>query len=281
MNTLNKSKYKTLSTVFGCLTLVWFLSIVVCYIISKIIGENEESVLNGIVSIIVVMSAFLFLIFAILFMVFRGLRKNELKKKIEETSQLEKLELENDKIVEHKEPLYTHSSSDKIGIWPYMKGIYYSNIPLFYVLIVVMLFSYAMIYPTVSSSTKDGFDLTMVICLIVTTTLLFQLVYLYAPLVSYFTAKKQNTTTVVEFYDDRISVKSSSDNKTLSTNGKVMLDYDVTYRRMIKARKDKSCFYFNYLNDKRKNLSFLISYLDLDPEIISFLDKKAAEVNHK
>lgn len=280
MSMKNKNKYRRESNVFGILTAVFFVVMVVFYCVFSKVDVEEKKELATVIAIVVVCSFALFLCFSVLFIVFNILRSSYMKKVLKETNQFEKLEMESEEIVEKKEPLYHYSYSKKISLGSYMKGTYYSSVSLFYVFLSLALLSYFLLYLPLNTSKNTLEDWIPVIVVIVCFNFLFLLVFVFTPLNSYLTAKKNKISTEISLYDDRIRIQSSSDKKELSLNAKVTVDFKISYRRMIKARKDKSCFYFNYLNEKGKNACLLITHKGLEKDIVDFYQNKMIEINN-
>lgn len=203
-----------------------------------------------------------------------------MKKMMKETNQLEKLEMESEEIVDKKEPLYHYSDSEIISLGSYMKGTYYSSVSLFYVFLSLALLSYLLLYLPLNTSKNTLGDWIPVIVVIICFNLLFLLVFVFVPLNSYLTAKKNRISAEISLYDDRIRIQNSSEHKELSPNAKVTVDFEISYRRMIKARKDKSYYYFNYLNEKGKNACLVITYKGLEKNIADFYRNKMIEINN-
>ena len=232
----NKNKYKRESTVFGILTAVFFVVMVVFYCVFSKVDVEEKKELAAVIAFVVVGSFVLFLCFSVLFIVFNILRSSYMKKMMKETNQLEKLEMESEEIVDKKEPLYHYSDSEIISLGSYMKGTYYSSVSLFYVFLSLALLSYLLLYLPLNTSKNTLGDWIPVIVVIICFNLLFLLVFVFVPLNSYLTAKKNRISAEISLYDDRIRIQNSSDNKELSPNAKVTVDFEISYRRMIKAR---------------------------------------------
>lgn len=279
MSMKNKNKYRRESNVFGILTAVFFVVMVVFYCVFSKIDIEEKKELATVIAFVVVCSFALFLCFAVLFIVFNILRSSYMKKVMKETNQFEKLEMESKEIVDKKEPLYHYSDSEIISLGSYMKGTYYSSVSLFYVFLSLALLSYLLLYLPLNTSKNTSGDWIPVIVVVVCFNLLFLLVFVLTPLNSYLTAKKNRTSTEISLYDDRIRIQNSSDHKELSSNAKVTVDFEISYRRMIKARKDKFCYYFNYLNEKGKNVCLVITYKGLEKNIADFYQNKMIEIN--
>lgn len=280
MSMKNKNKYKRESTVFGILTAAFFVVMVVFYCVFSKVDVEEKKELATVIAFVVVCSFVLFLCFSVLFIVFNILRSSYMKKVLKETNQFEKLEMESEEIVEKKEPLYHYSDSEKIRLGSYMKGTYYSSVSLFYVFLSLALLSYFLLYLPLNTSKNTLGDWIPVIVVIICFNLLFLLVFVFTPLNSYLTAKKNRISAEISLYDDRIRIQNSSDHKELSSNAKVTVDFEISYRRMIKARKDKSCFYFNYLNEKGKNVCLVITHKGLEKDIVDFYQNKMIEINN-
>lgn len=276
----NKNKYKRESTVFGILTAAFFVVMVVFYCVFSKVDVEEKKELATVIAFVVVGSFALFLCFSVLFIVFNILRSSYMKKVMKETNQLEKLEMESEEIVDKKEPLYHYSDSEIISLGSYMKGTYYSSVSLFYVFLSLALLSYFLLYLPLNTSKNTLGDWIPVIVVIICFNLLFLLVFVFVPLNSYLTAKKNRISAEISLYDDRIRIQNSSEHKELSPNAKVTVDFEISYRRMIKARKDKSCFYFNYLNEKGKNVCLVITYKGLEKNIADFYQNKMIEINN-
>ena len=240
-------------------------------------GKKE---LATVIAFVVVGSFVLFLCFSVLFIVFNILRSSYMKKMMKETNQLEKLEMESEEIVDKKEPLYHYSDSEIISLGSYMKGTYYSSVSLFYVFLSLALLSYLLLYLPLNTSKNTLGDWIPVIVVIICFNLLFLLVFVFVPLNSYLTAKKNRISAEISLYDDRIRIQNSSEHKELSPNAKVTVDFEISYRRMIKARKDKSYYYFNYLNEKGKNVCLVITYKGLEKNIADFYQNKMIEINN-
>ena len=276
----NKNKYKRESTVFGILTAAFFVVMVVFYCVFSKVDVEEKKELATVIAFVVVGSFALFLCFSVLFIVFNILRSSYMKKVMKETNQLEKLEMESEEIVDKKEPLYHYSDSEIISLGSYMKGTYYSSVSLFYVFLSLALLSYFLLYLPLNTSKNTLGDWIPVIVVIICFNLLFLLVFVFVPLNSYLTAKKNRISAEISLYDDRIRIQNSSEHKELSPNAKVTVDFEISYRRMIKARKDKSCYYFNYLNEKGKNVCLVITYKGLEKNIADFYQNKMIEINN-
>ena len=276
----NKNKYKRESTVFGILTAAFFVVMVVFYCVFSKVDVEEKKELATIIAFVVVGSFALFLCFSVLFIVFNILRSSYMKKVMKETNQLEKLEMESEEIVDKKEPLYHYSDSEIISLGSYMKGTYYSSVSLFYVFLSLALLSYLLLYLPLNTSKNTLGDWIPVIVVIICFNLLFLLVFVFVPLNSYLTAKKNRISAEISLYDDRIRIQNSSEHKELSPNAKVTVDFEISYRRMIKARKDKSYYYFNYLNEKGKNVCLVITYKGLEKNIADFYRNKMIEINN-
>ncbi len=276
----NKNKYKRESTVFGILTAAFFVVMVVFYCVFSKVDVEEKKELATIIAFVVVGSFALFLCFSVLFIVFNILRSSYMKKVMKETNQLEKLEMESEEIVDKKEPLYYYSGSEIISLGSYMKGTYYSSVSLFYVFLSLALLSYLLLYLPLNTSKNTLGDWIPVIVVIICFNLLFLLVFVFVPLNSYLTAKKNRISAEISLYDDRIRIQNSSEHKELSPNAKVTVDFEISYRRMIKARKDKSYYYFNYLNEKGKNVCLVITYKGLEKNIADFYQNKMIEINN-
>ena len=276
----NKNKYKRESTVFGILTAAFFVVMVVFYCVFSKVDVEEKKELATIIAFVVVGSFALFLCFSVLFIVFNILRSSYIKKVMKETNQLEKLEMESEEIVDKKEPLYYYSGSEIISLGSYMKGTYYSSVSLFYVFLSLALLSYLLLYLPLNTSKNTLGDWIPVIVVIICFNLLFLLVFVFVPLNSYLTAKKNRISAEISLYDDRIRIQNSSEHKELSPNAKVTVDFEISYRRMIKARKDKSYYYFNYLNEKGKNVCLVITYKGLEKNIADFYQNKMIEINN-
>lgn len=276
----NKNKYKRESAVFGILTAVFFAVMVVFYCVFSKVDVEEKKELATVIAFVVVGSFVLFLCFSVLFIVFNILRSSYMKKVMRETNQFEKLEMESEEIVNKKEPLYHYSDSEIISLGSYMKGTYYSSVSLFYVFLSLALLSYFLLYLPLNTSKNTLGDWIPVIVVIVCFNLLFLLVFVFVPLNSYLTAKKNRISAEISLYDDRIRIQNSSEHKELSPNAKVTVDFEISYRRMIKARKDKSYYYFNYLNEKGKNVCLVITYKGLEKNIADFYQNKMIEINN-
>lgn len=276
----NKNKYKRESTVFGILTAAFFVVMVVFYCVFSKVDVEEKKELATIIAFVVVGSFALFLCFSVLFIVFNILRSSYMKKVMKETNQLEKLEMESEEIVDKKESLYHYSDSEIISLGSYMKGTYYSSVSLFYVFLSLALLSYLLLYLPLNTSKNTLGDWIPVIVVIICFNLLFLLVFVFVPLNSYLTAKKNRISAEISLYDDRIRIQNSSEHKELSPNAKVTVDFEISYRRMIKARKDKSYYYFNYLNEKGKNVCLVITYKGLEKNIADFYRNKMIEINN-
>ena len=276
----NKNKYKRESTVFGILTAVFFVVMVVFYCVFSKVDVEEKKELATVIAFVVVGSFVLFLCFSVLFIVFNILRSSYMKKMMKETNQLEKLEMESEEIVDKKEPLYHYSDSKIISLGSYMKGTYYSSVSLFYVFLSLALLSYLLLYLPLNTSKNTLGDWIPVIVVIICFNLLFLLVFVFVPLNSYLTAKKNRISAEISLYDDRIRIQNCSEHKELSPNAKVTVDFEISYRRMIKARKDKSYYYFNYLNEKGKNVCLIITYKGLEKNIADFYQNKMIEINN-
>lgn len=276
----NKNKYKRESTVFGILTAAFFVVMVVFYCVFSKVDVEEKKELATIIAFVVVGSFALFLCFSVLFIVFNILRSSYMKKVMKETNQFEKLEMESEEITDKKEPLYHYSDSEIISLGSYMKGTYYSSVSLFYVFLSLALLSYLLLYLPLNTSKNTLGDWIPVIVVIICFNLLFLLVFVFVPLNSYLTAKKNRISAEISLYDDRIRIQNSSEHKELSPNAKVTVDFEISYRRMIKARKDKSYYYFNYLNEKGKNVCLVITYKGLEKNIADFYQNKMIEINN-
>ena len=276
----NKNTSKRESTVFGILTAAFFVVMVVFYCVFSKVDVEEKKELATIIAFVVVGSFALFLCFSVLFIVFNILRSSYMKKVMKETNQLEKLEMESEEIVDKKEPLYYYSGSEIISLGSYMKGTYYSSVSLFYVFLSLALLSYLLLYLPLNTSKNTLGDWIPVIVVIICFNLLFLLVFVFVPLNSYLTAKKNRISAEISLYDDRIRIQNSSEHKELSPNAKVTVDFEISYRRMIKARKDKSYYYFNYLNEKGKNVCLVITYKGLEKNIADFYQNKMIEINN-
>lgn len=276
----NKNKYKRELTVFGILTAAFFVVMVVFYCVFSKVDVEEKKELAAVIAFVVVGSFALFLCFSVLFIVFNILRSSYMKKVMKETNQLEKLEMESEEIVDKKEPLYYYSGSEIISLGSYMKGTYYSSVSLFYVFLSLALLSYLLLYLPLNTSKNTLGDWIPVIVVIICFNLLFLLVFVFVPLNSYLTAKKNRISAEISLYDDRIRIQNSSEHKELSPNAKVTVDFEISYRRMIKARKDKSYYYFNYLNEKGKNVCLVIKYKGLEKNIADFYQNKMIEINN-
>lgn len=276
----NKNKYKRESTVFGILTAAFFVVMVVFYCVFSKVDVEEKKELATIIAFVVVGSFALFLCFSVLFIVFNILRSSYMKKVMKETNQFEKLEMESEEITDKKEPLYHYSDSEIISLGSYMKGTYYSSVSLFYVFLSLALLSYFLLYLPLNTSKNTLGDWIPVIVVIICFNLLFLLVFVFVPLNSYLTAKKNRISAEISLYDDRIRIQNSSEHKELSPNAKVTVDFEISYRRMIKARKDKSYYYFNYLNEKGKNVCLVITYKGLEKNIADFYQNKMIEINN-
>ena len=276
----NKNKYKRESIVFGILTAVFFAVMMVFYCVFSKVDVEEKKELATVIAFVVVGSFVLFLCFSVLFIVFNILRSSYMKKVMKETNQLEKLEMESEEIVQKKETLYHCSDSEILSLGSYMKGTYYSSVSLFYVFLSLALLSYFLLYLPLNTSKNTLGDWIPVIVVIVCFNLLFLLVFVLAPLNSYLTAKKNRISAEIFIYDDRIRIQNSSEHKELSPNAKVTVDFEISYRRMIKARKDKSYYYFNYLNEKGKNVCLVITYKGLEKNIADFYQNKMIEINN-
>ena len=276
----NKNKYKRESAVFGILTAVFFAVMVVFYCVFSKVDVEEKKELATVIAFVVVGSFVLFLCFSVLFIVFNILRSSYMKKMMKETNQFEKLEMESEEIVDKKEPLYHYSDSEIISLGSYMKGTYYSSVSLFYVFLSLALLSYLLLYLPLNTSKNTLGDWIPVIVVIICFNLLFLLVFVFVPLNSYLTAKKNRISAEISLYDDRIRIQNSSEHKELSPNAKVTVDFEISYRRMIKARKDKSYYYFNYLNEKGKNVCLVITYKGLEKNIADFYQNKMIEINN-
>lgn len=276
----NKNKYKRESTVFGILTAAFFVVMVVFYCVFSKVDVEEKKELATIIAFVVVGSFALFLCFSVLFIVFNILRSSYMKKVMKETNQFEKLEMESEEITDKKEPLYHYSDSEIISLGSYMKGTYYSSVSLFYVFLSLALLSYLLLYLPLNTSKNTLGDWIPVIVVIICFNLLFLLVFVFVPLNSYLTAKKNRISAEISLYDDRIRIQNSSEHKELSPNAKVTVDSEISYRRMIKARKDKSYYYFNYLNEKGKNVCLVITYKGLEKNIADFYQNKMIEINN-
>ena len=276
----NKNKYKRESTVFGILTAAFFVVMVVFYCVFSKVDVEEKKELATVIAFVVVGSFVLFLCFSVLFIVFNILRSSYMKKVMKETNQFEKLEMESEEIVDKKEPLYHYSDSEIISLGSYMKGTYYSSVSLFYVFLSLALLSYLLLYLPLNTSKNTLGDWIPVIVVIICFNLLFLLVFVFVPLNSYLTAKKNRISAEISLYDDRIRIQNSSEHKELSPNAKVTVDFEISYRRMIKARKDKSYYYFNYLNEKGKNVCLVITYKGLEKNIADFYQNKMIEINN-
>ena len=276
----NKNKYKRESTVFGILTAAFFVVMVVFYCVFSKVDVEEKKELATIIAFVVVGSFALFLCFSVLFIVFNILRSSYMRKMMKETNQFEKLEMESEEIVDKKEPLYHYSGSEIISLCSYMKGTYYSSVSLFYVFLSLALLSYFLLYLPLNTSKNTFGDWIPVIVVIICFNLLFLLVFVFVPLNSYLTAKKNRISAEISLYDDRIRIQNSSEHKELSPNAKVTVDFEISYRRMIKARKDKSYYYFNYLNEKGKNVCLVITHKGLEKDIVDFYQNKMIEINN-
>ena len=276
----NKNKYKRESAVFGILTALFFVVMVVFYCVFSKTDVEEKKELATVIAFVVVGSFVLFLCFSVLFIVFNILRSSYMKKAMKETNQFEKLEMESEEIVDKKEPLYHYSDSEIISLGSYMKGTYYSSVSLFYVFLSLALFSYFLLYLPLNTSKNTLGDWIPVIVVIICFNLLFLLVFVFVPLNSYLTAKKNRISAEISLYDDRIRIQNSSEHNELSPNAKVTVDFEISYRRMIKARKDKSYYYFNYLNEKGKNVCLVITYKGLEKNIADFYQDRMNEINN-
>ena len=275
----NKNKYKRESTVFGILTAVFFVVMMVFYCVFSKVDVEEKKELATVIAFVVVGSFVLFLCFSVLFIVFNILRSSYMKKVMKETNQFEKLEMENEEIAQ-KKTLYHYSDSEILSLGSYMKGTYYSSVSLFYVFLSLALLSYFLLYLPLNTSKNTLRDWIPVIVVIICFNLLFLLVFVINPLNSYLTAKKNRISAEISIYDDMIRIQNSSEHKELSPNAKVTVDFEISYRRMIKARKDKSCYYFNYLNEKGKNVCLVITYKVLEKNIADFYQNKMIEINN-
>ena len=163
----NKNKYKRESTVFGILTAVFFVVMVVFYCVFSKVDVEEKKELAAVIAFVVVGSFVLFLCFSVLFIVFNILRSSYMKKMMKETNQLEKLEMESEEIVDKKEPLYHYSDSEIISLGSYMKGTYYSSVSLFYVFLSLALLSYPLLYLPLNTSKNTLGDWIPVIVVII------------------------------------------------------------------------------------------------------------------
>ena len=253
---------------------------VVFYCVFSKVDVEEKKELATVIAFVVVGSFVLFLCFSVLFIVFNILRSSYMKKVMRETNQFEKLEMESEEIVNKKEPLYHYSDSEIISLGSYMKGTYYSSVSLFYVFLSLALFSYFLLYLPLNTSKNTLGGWIPAIVVIVCFNLLFLLIFVFNPLNSYLTAKKNRISAEIFIYDDRIRIQNSSEHKELSPNAKVTVDFEISYRRMIKARKDKSYYYFNYLNEKGKNVCLVITYKGLEKNIADFYQNKMIEINN-
>ena len=80
----NKNKYKRESTVFGILTAVFFVVMVVFYCVFSKVDVEEKKELAAVIAFVVVGSFVLFLCFSVLFIVFiKVFRRNTVIIKIE------------------------------------------------------------------------------------------------------------------------------------------------------------------------------------------------------
>ena len=51
-------------------------------------------------------------------------------------------------------------------------------------------------------------------------------------------------------------------------------------KNLVQMQKDKSYYYFNYLNEKGKNVCLVITYKGLEKNIADFYQNKMIEINN-
>lgn len=281
MNTQNKIKYRTTSIVLGILTLVSFALAIGSFVLFGTLGESrKEETIYTISAFGFLLFAFLFVILGILFVIFSILKmKNQ--KKISASNPLPIPEVQNTNTLDEGTPLYTYSDDRCVKPWPYIKGVYYSSPVSFYVFLLCMVLSYFLLFVPIKTSMNSALDWACVVLIITMFTYLFFFIYLILPLITIHNAKKNKIKSMNYVYEDKIVVVNTAGTSSASTQTQVTTNMVVVFDKVSKARKDKSAYYFNFLNDKGRAVCLVVSYEGVVGFPTQFYDQKMKEINNR
>ncbi len=288
MNMKNKIKYRTASIVLGILSLVSFGLGIGSFFVFCTLGEGrQEEAIYSVSAFGTLFFLFLFLILGILFVIFSILKKKSMKKyekengytMIEEEKEL--MKSEDAPLSEEHQALYAYSDDKTTNFTSLFKGTYYSSPVSFYVLMSCMIASYFLILVPLKTSLSGTTDWVCVSLIIVLFTYLFFFVFFILPLCTIHNAKKIKKLSSVYVYEDKIVIvnKAEKEESTQATN--VTTSIVIFYDKMKKGRKDKSSYYFTYLNEKGRPSCLILSYREIEGFPISFFDDKLNALNHR
>ena len=124
---------------------------------------------------------------------------------------------------------------------------------------------------------------TWIFCILIIILFGFGLIFIFLinPLLIYLNSKKNILTSNIYIYEDRIRYVNEIAKNNISNNAILNFDARVYFSTIIKAKKDKNCYYFIYLNVKKTRVCLTLCYKDINNVPIDFLDKKMIEINNQ
>ncbi len=279
MNTKNKIRYRTPSIVFGILTLVSFaLGIAFFFLFSSLGEERKEETIYSLSALGTLFFLLLFFIFAILFVIFSILKKTQIKKMEKE---IKLPVIEEEKSAEEKQPLYTFSDDKCIRFFPYFKGIYFASPVSFYVLLFCMIGSYFLLLVPLKTSLNGAAGWACAILVILLFTYLFFFLFFVHPLCSIHATKKAKIISVSRVYEDRLVIMNQTVTGIVSSTTQVKVNMVIEFDKLIKVRKDRTAFYFNYINEKGQPTCLVLTYEGVEGFPMSFFDGKMKEIRKR
>lgn len=279
MNTKNKIKYRTTSIVFGILSLVSFVLGIGLFFFFSTLGEDrKEEAIYSVSALGTLLFFFLFFVFAILFVIFSILKKINARK-MEKENKLPVMEEE--KIPEDQEALYTYTDDRCMKLWHYFKGIYYASPVAFYTLLFCMIASYFLLLVPIKTRQNGAMGWACAILVILLFTYLFFFVFLIQPLCSIHATKKAKVTSMSKVYEDKLVVVNQAGTSGSSTQTRVTVNIIVEFEKISKIRKDKSAFYFNFINEKGRPACLVVTYEGVEGFPMSFFDEKMKQIANR
>ena len=279
------SKYKKAWIVIAFMSLAFFILTLVCFFkFSTLIDSQKEEPIYALTALGTLLFVFLFLVTIVLLIIFLTLYlvkakqiSNAERKEVKQNS-THKSDSNNLKDIS---ALYQFCDDKQLPFSSLLKGYYYSGTLIFYTLLILFPLSFCLLLIPLKTFMNDV--VTWICCILIIILFGFGLIFIFLinPLLIYLNSKKNILTSNIYIYEDRIRYVNEIAKNNISNNAILSFDASVYFSTIIKAKKDKNCYYFIYLNVKKTRVCLTLCYKDINNVPIDFLDKKMIEINNQ
>lgn len=285
MNNNKILKYKKAWIVIAFISLAFFILSVVCFFkFSTLIDSQKEEPIYTLTALGTLLFAFLFLVSIVLLIIFLTLYLVKAK----QISKAERKEVKQNSVLKSDSniskdinALYQFCDKKQIPFSSLLKGNYYSAILVFYTLLILFPLSFSLLLIPLKTFMNDV--IMWVFCILIIFLFGFGLIFMFLinPLLIYLNGKKNILKSNIYIYEDRIRYVNEIAKNNISNNAILSFDASVYFSTIIKAKKDKNCYYFIYLNEKKAKVCLILFYKDINNVPVDFLDKKMIEINNQ